>query len=223
MSRDYELGKILCKGSGLKAYFEIKLSRGSGTDKEYKTFRYEVGSIQQILAESNRQSSWNYVAGRSNPVGVNRGLRNVYGTITFQQMDSSVLYYMFEDVRKWNAEKSALESGSLDGFSFTDFTLAETNAALLGTATESETVKLYDSELIKLDDLPPVDVVVIGTADQIDASTGVYEVNNTYMFRAKKVTFMSETFGITAGAPLHNVATQVLILGGVDTWEKVNS
>ncbi|MGL5717045.1 MAG: hypothetical protein ACRCX2_28775 [Paraclostridium sp.] len=221
MSRDYALGKILCKGSGLKAYLEIKLSKGEYGNKEFKTFRYELGSLQSIMAQSNRQTSWNYVAGRSNPVGVNKGLRNVYGSVTFQQMDAGVLYHMFQDVKKWNAEKTGLTDSSLEGFSFTDFSLAEADAPLLSTAAEDLNIKLHQSELISLDDLPPVDLVVIGSADEIDPSTGIYEVNNTYMFRAKKVVFMSETFGMSAGAPLHNVATQVLILGGIDPWEVV--
>ncbi|MGL5719134.1 hypothetical protein [Cetobacterium sp.] len=215
-------GKILCKGSGLKAYFEITLSKDlNNGEKEYKTFRYEVGHLQQFLSQTNRQASFSHVCGRSTSVGVNKGLRSSYGTITFQQLNAGTLYEMFQDVKRWNEEKSSLEDTDLDGFSFEDWSLAEPNAPLLGEATEEHLYKLYNSEAIMLDDLPPIDVIVVGTADQIDIETGIYEVNKTYMFKAEKVTFLSETFGISAGSPLHNVATQVLILGKVHPWKVI--
>lgn len=215
------LGKILCKGSGLKAYLEINLSKGEYGNKETKKFRYEIGTLQSITAQANRQTSHNHVAGRKNAVGINKGLRTVYGNVVFQQLDAGILYNIFSDIKAWNADKTGLTQADLDGFSFEDYTIAEDDAALLGSAKESMEVKLFKNEPISILDLPPVDIIVLGTADDIDPQTGKYEVNNTYQFKAKGITFLSETFGITAGAPLHNVATQVLILKGIEPWEKV--
>lgn len=215
------LGKVLCKGSGLKAFLEIDLTKGEYGNKEKKRFRYELGTLQSITAQANRQVSHNHVAGRATAAGINKGLRNVYGNIVFQQIDAGILHSIFSDIKKWNSDKTSLTQADLDGYSFEDFTIAEDDAALLGSAKEDMEVKLYKSEAYDLTDLPPLDIVVLGSADDIDQSTGRYEVNNTYEFRAKGVTFLSETFGITAGAPLHNVATQVLILKGIQPWEKV--
>ncbi|MGL5715266.1 MAG: hypothetical protein ACRCX2_19775 [Paraclostridium sp.] len=214
------LGKVLCKGSGLKAFLEITLQRGTYGDMVYKKFRYEIGALQSITAQANRQVSHNYTAGRSKPVGTNKGLRNVYGNIVFQQLDAGILYNMFSDIKKWNAEMDALEEASLDGFTFDDYTIAEEEAALLGTAKENLEVKLHKTEPISILDLPPVDIIVLGSADDIDPESGKYEVNKTYKFEANGVVFLSETFGLTAGAPLHNVATQVLILKGIKPWEE---
>ena len=50
-------GKILCKGSGLKVYFQLTLNKRVNGKTEYKTFTYEVGTVQQILSETNRQTS----------------------------------------------------------------------------------------------------------------------------------------------------------------------
>ncbi|MGL4449606.1 MAG: hypothetical protein ACRCTZ_00270 [Sarcina sp.] len=221
MSNETVLGKILCKGSGLKAYLEIDLTKGDYKNKEKKRFRYELGTLQSITAQANRQVSHNHVAGRATAAGINKGLRSVYGNIVFQQLDAGILHSIFEDIKKWNADRTALSQADIDGFSFEDYTIAEDDAALLGSAKENLEVKLYKSEALDLTDLPLVDIVVLGSADDIDPNTGRYEVNNTYEFRAKGVTFLSETFGITAGAPLHNVATQVLILQGIQPWEKV--
>ncbi|MGL6098605.1 MAG: hypothetical protein ACRC0G_03155 [Fusobacteriaceae bacterium] len=214
------LGKVLCKGSGLKAYLEITLNKGNYGDITYKKFRYEIGALQSITSQANRQVSHNYTAGRSKPVGTNKGLRNVYGNIVFQQLDAGILHDMFLDIKKWNAEQTALEEASLEGFTFDDFTIAETEAALLGTAKEDLEVKLNRTEPVSILDLPPVDIIVLGSADDIDPDSGIYEVNKTYKFEANGVVFLSETFGLTAGAPLHNVATQVLILKGIKPWEE---
>lgn len=222
MDRDYALlGKVLCKGSGLKAYLELNLTRIVNDERETKTFRYEVGALQQILSESNRQMGFNIVAGRKNPVGINKGLRNTYGTVVFQQLDTGILYQMFADVKKWNSETKTLEDASLEGFSFDNYSLLEEDAALMSSAKDNLEINLYNSEITSILELPPVDIIVVGNADQIDPNSGVYEPNNTYMFKCNKVTFLSETFGISAGAPLHNVATKVLMLGSIEPWKKV--
>ena len=216
------LGRVLCKGSGLKVYGEIKLHREiQGQEKEYKVFRYALGSLQKILAESNRQTQFNYVAGRKTPAGTLKGIRSTFGEIVFEFMDTGVLYNLFNDVHKFNKETKQLEAASLDGFSFEDYTLMETDAALMGHASEISNVDLYKNQVTSLDDLPPIDIIVTGYADQIDPTTGKYEVGNTYQFRLRRVVFLSETFGISPGEPLHNVATKVIILGGVEPWSKV--
>lgn len=215
-------GKILCKGSGLKVYFQLTLNKRVNGKMEYKTFTYEVGTVQQILSETNRQTSWNFVAGRRNAVSVNKGLRNSYGTITFAQMDQGQIYAFLEDVRKWSANREYLEPGNLQGFSFTDYTFNEQDAALISGPSETQDINVYIDEVVMLDDLPPVDIIVLGAADQIDEELGQYDINKTYMFKCLKTTFLSETFGISAGAPLHNVATKVLFLGGIEPWRQVD-
>lgn len=214
-------GNVLCKGTGLKVYFQMPLTRRVDGITETKVFTYEAGTLQQILAEINRQSSWNYVAGRKNPVGVNKGLRNSYGTITFTQLDAGIINAMLEDVKKWNSERTGLIDASLEGFSFENFSFNEPDAALIVGATENLNIKIYENEVVQLDDLPPIDIIVIGTSDNIDPSNGIFELNEQYIFKCLKTTFLSETFGITAGAPLHNVATKCLFLGGVEPWRKV--
>ena len=217
------IGRVLCKGSGLKVYCEITLSRNTGNETEYKRFRYNLGSLQKIVAEINRQTAFNYVAGRSTPAGVLKGIRNSYGEITFESMDAGVLFNMFSDIKKFNYETEQLEDASLEGFSFDDYTLAEPNSALMSGAQNDFDINLYQKEITALDDLPPIDIIVTGYADQIDPNTGVYETGNTYQFKLKDVVFLSETFGISPGSPLHNVATKVLILGGVESWRKIDN
>lgn len=217
------LGRVLCKGSGLKVYCEMTLSRKINKEEEYQRFRYNLGSLQKITAEINRQTALNYVAGRSTAVGTLKGIRSTYGEITFENMDAGVLYNMFYDVKKFNHESMQLENASLEGFSFEDFSLAEPDAPLLSEAQTENEVKLYKTEITSLEDLPPIDIIVTGYADQIAPETGVYETGNTYEFKLKDVVFLSETFGISPGTPLHNVATKVLILGGMEPWQKINT
>ena len=215
------IGSILCKGTGLKVYFRIPLRKEVNGKFEDKVFTYEVGTLQQILAETNRQSSWNYVAGRKTPVGVNKGLRNSYGTITFTQLDAGIINSLISEVKKWNADKTGLQKADLDGFSFENFTFKETDAALIGGATENIDINIYREDVVLLSDLPPLDILVIGTADEIDPSTGKFELNQKYIFKCFKTTFLSETFGISAGAPLHNVAAKCMFLGGVEPWKEM--
>ena len=218
-----EMGSIICKGTGLKSYFQMKLSKEVNGVTEYKTFTYEVGNIQQILTEVNRQSSWNYATGRKNPVAVNRGLRSIYGTITFGQLDAGMINALLKDVKKWNAEKTGLIDAQkdLDNFSFDIFSFKEQDAPLLGGAKEELDFNIYSDEPIMLDDLPPVDIIVIGNGSQIDPEIGEFGRYKRYEFKCLKTTFLSETFGISAGAPLHNVATKCLFLGGVEAWHEV--
>ena len=215
------IGNILCKGTGLKVYFRIPLRKEVNGKFEDKVFTSEVGTLQQILAETNRQSSWNYVAGRKTPVGVNKGLRNSYGTITFTQLDAGIINSLISEVKKWNADKTGLQKADLDGFSFENFTFKETDAALIGGATENIDINIYREDVVLLSDLPPLDILVIGTADEIDPSTGKFELNQKYIFKCFKTTFLSETFGISAGAPLHNVAAKCMFLGGVEPWKEM--
>lgn len=217
------IGRVLCKGSGLRVYCEITLNRENGNETEYKRFRYNLGSLQKISAEINRQTAFNYVAGRSTPAGVLKGIRSTYGEITFESMDAGILYNMFADIKKFNYETEQLESTSLEGFSFDDYSLAESNASLISGAQEAININLYQKEIVALDDLPPIDIIVTGYAEQIDPTTGIYKKGQTYQFKLKDVVFLSETFGISPGAPLHNVATKVLILGGIEPWKEITN
>lgn len=222
MSKEQLLGRVLCKGSGLKVFAEIKLNRKIGQEVETKTFRYNIGSLQKIISETNRATQLSYVAGRSTAAGVSKGIRSTFGEITFESMDAGMLSAMLDDVKKFNRETSKLEAASLDGFSFEDYTIADEGAALLSSAKTISEINVYEKEAICLDDLPPIDIIVLGYADQIEGVVGEkYERGNTYQFRLNAVTFLSETFGISAGAPLHNVATKVHILGGIIPWKKV--
>lgn len=228
MANNYEknIGKVLCKGSGIKAYFELTLTRqksgGNIGEVEFKTFRYEVGNLVSLQTATSRQTSLNYVAGSSIAKSVNKGIRTCYGQAVFSQLDQGMLYNMFRDINKWNADTQQLEYASLDSFGFHEYTLADPGQALSGGPTDQLTIEYFKDDTFHLDSLPPVDIIIVGAADDIDPMTGTYEVNNTYMFKAKKVTFMSDTFGISAGAPLHDVSTQILVLGGIEPWRKIN-
>ena len=213
--KDYMLlGKILCKGSGLRVFLEIPLTKkDSNGIKKTKKFRYEIGNLQQILAETNRQTSQVRVAGNSS------GLRNKYGTIVFTQLDQGMIFSMFKDIREYNSKIKQFKVADLDGFGLEDFTILEEDQELIGGPIENLTTDLFETDYIDLQDLPPVDIVVYGTADNI--TDGVYEPNKTYMFRCNKVTFLSETFGISAGSPMHDVATKVQILGSIEPWREV--
>lgn len=216
-------GNVICKGTGLKVYFQLPLSKVVNGVREHKTFTYEVGTVQQILTETNRQSSWSYVAGRKNPVNVNRGLRSTYGTITFTQLDAGMINALLKDVKKWNAQKTGLVDAQkdLDNFSFDNFSFKEQDAPLVGGAENELNFNIYSDEPIMLDELPPVDIIVIGNGDDIDPSIGKFKINRRYEFKCLKTTFLSETFGISAGAPLHNIATKCLFLGGIESWHEV--
>ena len=215
------IGNVICKGTGLKVYFQLPLVKIVNGVKETKTFLYEVGTVQQILTETNRRSSWSYVAGRKQPVGVNKGLRSSYGTITFTQLDAGMINNLIKDVKKWNSERTGLIDADIDGFTFENYSFKENNAPLIGGPEEDLKVNVYSDEVIMLDELPPIDIIIIGNGDNIDPSMGIYDFNKQYEFKCLKVTFLSETFGISAGAPLHNVATKVLFLGGIESWHEV--
>lgn len=215
------MGNVICKGMGLKVYFRIPLTRRVNGILESKTFTYEVGSIQQVLTEANRQVSANYIAGRKNPVGTNKGIRSTYGTITFTQLDCGFINTILKDVKKWDEEREHLEAASLEGFSFENFSFNEFNKELMSGPKEKMTVNVYESDVIMLDDLPPVDIIIVGSADNIDPDSGKFEINKQYVFKCLKTVFLSETFGISAGGPLHNVATKCIFLGGVEPWQEM--
>ena len=118
---------------------------------------------------------------------------------------------MFKDIRKYNSKIKQFKVADLDGFGLEDFTILEEDQELIGGPIENLTTDLFETDYIDLQDLPPVDIVVYG----------VYEPNKTYMFRCNKVTFLSETFGVSAGSPMHDVATKVQILGSIEPWREV--
>jgi hypothetical protein len=224
MSKDpgYSLGKILCKGSGLKAYFEIKSTKKDDSGKIVnKTFRYEVGSLSAVMAATNRQVSWNYVAGSKVPVGVNKGLRSMYGTVVFTQLDQGIVASLISDVRVWNATTATTNPANTENFGWDLWSLSSVENAGLSSYSDDSTTTVYQSEILHLDDLPPVDIVIIGAADSIDEDLGIYKDNQIYQYVIKDAVFVSDNFGISAGAPLHNVSTKILILGGVEGWSEV--
>ena len=217
----YNVGKILCKGSGLKAYFEIKLKRKNTEGKyEYNTLRYEVGNLNAVMAASNRQVSWNYVAGNNKPVGVNKGIRSMYGTVVFTQLDQAAIVDMVSDVKIWNSSTSEFQSSDTDMNIFDEITLASDSSVFISDYNESLDINVYSSDVLHLDDLPPIDIVIVGNADNIDDDAGTYEANKTYQYRIRDAVFVSDTFGISAGSPIHDVSTKILILGGIDGWHK---
>lgn len=219
------LGRILCKGSGLRVFLEINLSKKDANgEKKYKKFRYEIGNLQQIIAETNRQANWIHVVGRKNAVGVSKGLRSTYGTIVFTQIDLGFLKTIFTDIRKYNHKTKMFSKASLDGYGYDDFTLTEQDQELFSAAKEEFEVTVHENEILNLADLPPVDIVVYGNADQIEqvGDTVVrYNPGKQYVFRCNKVTFLSETFGVSAGGPMHDVATKCYILGSIEPWREV--
>ena len=220
--KDYMLlGKVLCKGSGLKVFLELPLTKtDSNGVKKTKLFRYEIGNLQQIIAETNRQSEWTRVAGRKNPVSSSSGLRSTYGTVVFSQIDQGMIYSLFKDVRKYSTSTKRFTQADLEGFGLEDYTILEEDQALLNGPTELLTTDLYEMDYLDLQDLPPVNILVYGVADNITDS-GIYDPNKTYVFKCNNVSFLSETFGISAGSPLHDVATKVLILGSIEPWTEV--
>lgn len=227
MSRDYDnkiIGDVICKGSGLKVYFSLPLTKKLKDGTEHKkNFYYNIGNLQQILTETNRQESVSYIAGRRYGVDVNKGIRTSYGTITFTQLDSGMINLMLNDIKSWNKELQELEDADLDGFSFESLTMAEESAPVFSGAKDSITVNIYDKEIVDLQDLPPIDIIVVASGgNQIDEN-GNFEANKQYQFVCKKTVFMSETFGISAGTPLHNVATKCLFLGDIISWKEVES
>ena len=211
-------GRILCKGNGLKVYFETTLyKKATG---EPKVFRYEVGTIDAVLDASSRDVGLSYVAGKSKAVGVNRGSRNCYGKVVFSMLDQGIVNGMIGDVKAYNTDKTDLINVNMDDYVFGSYTINQETAALIGSATEKLEVAVSDSEVYLLDDLPLLDIVITGNADNIDEGAGVFEPNTTYKKVLKKCTFLSESFGISAGAPLHNISTNILILGGIEPWQK---
>lgn len=219
------LGRILCKGSGLRVFMEITLTKkDSNGVNEYKKFRYEVGNLQQIIAETHRQAEWNHVVGRKNPSGVSKGLRSTHGTIVFTQIDLGFIKSMFQDIRRYNHKTKLFTKADLEGFGYEDFLLSEQDQELFSSAKEEFEVTVHENEMLSLADLPPVDIVVYGNADQIEkiGNTVVnYKPGKQYVFRCNRVTFLSETFGVSAGSPMHDVATKVYILGSVEPWKEV--
>lgn len=223
---DYVMGSgnVLCKGSGLRVFMEVPLTKTDSNGlKVVKYFTYDIGNLQQIIAETNRAARWTHAVGRKNPVAVTQALRNTYGTIVFSQIDNGFLRALTKDVRKYNTQTKMFAQVNLNGWGFEEYTILEEDQRLLSGPTENLVTELYEDEIIDLTDLPPVNIVVYGTADDIDDSIGRYEKGKIYMFRCNLVTFLSETFGVSAGTPMHDVATKVQILGSIEPWREVEN
>ena len=97
---DYVMGSgnVLCKGSGLRVFMEVPLTKTDANGlKVVKYFTYDIGNLQQIIAETNRAARWTHAVGRKNPVAVTQALRNTYGTSSFDDLHQA--YQVFAIVR----------------------------------------------------------------------------------------------------------------------------
>lgn len=227
-------GNSLSIGNGISCFLQIPaeyIDQTANIPDEVKTngIMIDVGTVSDVMYSVQRDASPNYIAGNRNAVGINKGKRLASGRMIFSTFDQDSLYYILNEVvvkygekDESNGIKSMLEKGTYFIYNLSnDKKTIEVGAG--DTATADQT-----SEVINfLDELPPVNIIFTGIADDVarvfakdKENERKFRRNVKYKMELKGVKFLNDSFGISAGAPLADQVVDIMILGGIDPWSE---
>ena len=141
MSRDF-IGNSVSVGTGIKAYFRI-----NGTYlKDGKTAVFEVGLLNDLIVETNRDVAPQFVAGNRSAISYCSGKRLTSGKVSFAVFEKDFIGY-FIDAYKDKINTFSDFNSNQFGFEYTD------------DESKKESSFLIPSDVNYLDQLPPVIIV----------------------------------------------------------------
>ena len=230
-------GMPLSVGAGLKAFAKIKkeylsdevselLKSDTEVKNEYAVI--ELGVLSDIAYKTNREITANYLPGSRNPVGFNTGKRITIGQILFKTFDRDAISYITNNLKFIGKDDKGDRTVSGESPTFNYGANSFVNKALYEQeALIAEKAELKTEHLCYMDELPIMDIHIVGIADSVqsltldnDTTTDKFKKNQTYQLILHGVKFRSDNFGISAGAPLADQQFDVYIVKGVTPWKE---
>lgn len=238
-TRDF-IGNSVSVGTGIKVYFFIKGEYIDTTDTTLKDtgVALEVGIVNDIYFQTNRDVSPQYIAGNRNAISFVSGKRLTTGKISFAVIDRDFIDHFVNDL----LQKDELKN-------LTDTNVFNTNR--FGEITDvSDSTNFINSKTIEyLDQLPPVDIVLLGSGDLINSmaqvsnfttsglSSGtdtittvdreIFQIGDNFQFDAiykltlEGVKFQNDNFGISAGEAISDQVLDFIVCGAKIPWTLV--
>lgn len=225
-------GNSLSIGNGISCFIQISpehINKEADIPDEIKTngIMIDIGTISNVLYSVQRDVSPNYIAGNRNAVGINKGKRLSTGRIIFSTFDQDSLYYILNEVvtkygtsQSTGGIKSMLEKGT-----YFQYNLSTDKKSIdVGTGTTA-TADQDAQEIRFLDELPPVNIIFTGIADDVARvfakdyeDKRKFRRNVRYKMELNGVKFLGDSFGIAAGSPLSDQVVDIMILGNIKPW-----
>lgn len=228
MSRDF-IGNSVSVGTGIKVYFRIKSEYLYDTKKKANSTVdsvFEVGLLNDIIVETNRDVAPQFVAGSRSAISYCSGKRLTSGKVSFAVFEKDFISYF-------------VKTYTLSSNRFNLKNLSEFNSNQFGTDYDSTEIKktenfLKDADIKYLDQLPPVDIIVVGRGDLIDSmkkssdvKNEIFAINDGFKMNAffkmelKNVRFLNDSFGISAGSALGDQVLDFIVCGEKLPWKEV--
>ena len=214
MSRDF-IGNSVSVGTGIKAYFRI-----NGTYlKDGKTSVFEVGLLNDLIVETNRDVAPQFVAGNRSAISYCSGKRLTSGKVSFAVFEKDFIGY-FIDAYKDKINTFSDFNSNQFGFEYTD------------DESKKESSFLIPSDVNYLDQLPPVDIIMVGRGDKINSLavdgndvfkiSADFKINAFFKMELKNVRFLNDSFGISAGSSWGDQVLDFIVCGEKLPWREVS-
>ena len=219
MSRDF-IGNSVSVGTGIKAYFRI-----NGTYlKDGKTSVFEVGLLNDLIVETNRDVAPQFVAGNRSAISYCSGKRLTSGKVSFAVFEKDFIgYFVSTYVSKVDGTKIK---------TFDDFNSNQFGYEYDASQSKDKKNFLIPSDVKYLDQLPPVDIILVGRGDLINSlalsGNDVFQIGSNFKMNAffkmelENVRFLNDSFGISAGSVLIDQVLDFIVCGKKTPWKEVS-
>lgn len=229
--RDY-IGNIVSIGNGVKCFMVIKGMYLNTDDKTLKQngVAIELGIVNDINYNSQRDVAPNYLPGSRDALSFTKGKRLTSGKISLSVTGRDFIDFFVNELLEDPLVKGKLKAGKLF-----DLDLNKIGSVSKPTnIDETAPVQFKDKKINYLDQLPPVDLVLIARGDVIktldfedSADENILQVGDDFILNAyfkmklKDVKFLNDNFGISAGSPMQDQILDFIVAGGKETWDLV--
>lgn len=240
------LGNSVSVGTGIKVYFFMKKDylyantlpvknnlNGTAIDNLSSTtnpgLAIEVGIVNDIMFETSRDVAPQFISGNKNAVSYSSGKRLTSGKISFSIFNRDFIDFFINDYLKNRDLKNLVKDSIFDTNRF-------------GTETDISDSYIQEASIEYLDQLPPVDIVLVGSGDSVSSmfssisdksgsnSTTAgslfqidenFKLDAIFSMRLNNVKFLNDSFGITAGSPLSDQVLDFIVCGSKEPWKEV--
>lgn len=224
MARNF-LGNSISVGNGIKAYFYIKpeyLNASTANSTLQNGLAFEVGIINDLMCETNRDVAPQFISGNKNAVSYSSGKRLTSGKISFSILDRDFIDYFINDFLKQDKLKGIIKDTAFDTNRF-------------GTETNGASTFVVEKDIEYLDQMPPVDIILIGSAEVINSMASntsdreIFQIGDNFSFDAyftmklENVRFLNDGFGITAASPLKDQVLDFIVCGKRIPWYQIKN
>lgn len=223
-------GNSLSVGNGISCFMRINKEYISTDEKvpaEYRNngITIDLGTLSDVMYKTERDISPSYVSGNRNPIDFNKGKRLTTGRLVFSVFDQDTLQFVMKEISTGTNTTDKGLAAYLEKGSF--FSIGKTSADLAGNGTTDDNAQTVEGEIKYLDQLPPVDIIITGMADDvkkltIDGETAPKMYRNCqYKLELNGVKLLNDNFAVVAGQALQDQVINIMIVGGIKPWQKV--